>query len=119
MLTSVWLTLTPATTPAGPTGTGVHSASEPLVVGYPTPSALMVPSPLRKLGKIGLANRSPKATRTRTMTAMTSKRVRSRNPLSPALTSGRPPSDSGLVGSEVKTSVDIYLQELEVPLLLS
>ena len=51
-------------------------------------SALMVPVPLRKSGKIGLAKRRPKATTTRTMTAMTSKRPRSRNPRSPARTSG-------------------------------
>src|ERR1700733_15116953 len=109
---SVWLTFTPATTPGGPTGTVVHSALDPDVVGYPTPSAVMVPPPLRKLGKIGLANRSPKATSTRTMTAMTSNRPRSRNPRSPARTNGGPPSDSSLVGSGFTTSVDIYLQEL-------
>ena len=51
MLTSVWLTLTPSTTPAGPTGTGVHSASEPLVVGYPTPRALIVPAAAQEIGK--------------------------------------------------------------------
>src|ERR1017187_195473 len=119
MLVSVWLTFTPATTPGGPTGTVVHSALDPPVVGYPTPSALMVPPPLRKSGRIGLARRSANATSTRRITAMTSKRPRSRNPRRPARTSGGLPSDSSLVGSEVKTSVDIYLQEFEVPLLLS
>ena len=43
----------------------------------------MVPLPLRKLGKIGLANRSPKATSTRTMTAMTSNRAEIEEPPEP------------------------------------
>ena len=55
----------------------------------------MVPLPLRKSGKIGLANRSPKATSTRTMTAMTSKRVEIKKPPEARLgPSGGPPSDS-------------------------